>query len=72
MADALELDDHFGNKQYNTQMIIIEADNPEKLYNALKNNVNVLDEPTVRQLWGIKCFQVTNPDDNIIEFYEGL
>lgn len=72
MADALELDDQFENGHYNAQIIIIEADNLEKLYNILKNNVNVLDEPTVRQAWGIKCFHVIDPEDNIIEFYEGL
>lgn len=72
MVDALKLDDQLGNEHYNTQMIIIEADNLEKLYNQLKNDVNVLDEPTEQQEWGIKCFHVIDPDNNIIEFYEGL
>lgn len=72
MADALNLNDQFGNEHYNAQIIIIEANNLEKLYDALKNKVNVLDEPIARQAWGIKCFHVTDPDDNIIEFYEGL
>lgn len=72
MAEALKFKDFFGNEDNHSQIIIIEADNLENLYNALKSEVKVIDEPTEQQAWGIKCFHVCDPDGNLIEFYKGL
>lgn len=70
MAETIELQGQVDNN--NKQIIIVEAANLEELYNSLTGNVNVLDTPTEREAWGIKCFHITDPDNNIIEFYTAL
>lgn len=43
-----------------------------KFYESLINKVKVVTEPTTREAWGIKCFHILDPDNNILEFYSPL
>ncbi|WP_425255113.1 VOC family protein [Mammaliicoccus sciuri] len=54
------------------QVIVVEVQDLNKYYESFINKVNVVTEPTAREAWGIKCFHILDPDDNILEFYTPL
>ncbi len=54
------------------QVVVVEVQDLNKCYESLINKVKVVTEPTTREAWGIKCFHILDPDNNIIEFYTSL
>lgn len=71
MMEALNYDDAKTDKHVQ-QIIVVEVEDLNKTYESLLNKVTVITEPTNRAAWGIKCFHILDPDDNIIEFYNPL
>lgn len=71
MMEALNYEDAMTDKHIQ-QIIVVEVTDLNKTYTSLLNKVNVITEPTPREAWGIKCFHILDPDNNIIEFYNVL
>ncbi|MGD6769364.1 VOC family protein [Staphylococcus arlettae] len=71
MMEALNYEEAMTDKHIQ-QIIVVEVTDLNKTYESLCNKVTVITEPTPREAWGIKCFHILDPDNNIIEFYNAL
>lgn len=71
MMKVLNYSGEISNKNIQ-QVIVIEVTNLNNTYESLIDKTNVITEPTTREAWGIKCFHILDPDNNIIEFYKPL
>jgi lactoylglutathione lyase len=52
--------------------LIFKVDNVERTYEALKNKVVFITEPTEQKDWGIKVAHFRDPAGNLIEIYENI
>ncbi|HDE3859801.1 TPA: hypothetical protein PDJ70_002703 [Staphylococcus aureus] len=61
--------DEFKNFQ---QAIIIKVDDLHATYDYVSKITNIITKPTERIEWGINCFHIVDPDENILEFYTDI
>ena len=71
MMKALNLTNDPHDKTHN-QVIVVEVDDVDQTYKKFKDKLNVITEPTNRDVWGIRCFHILDPEDNVLEFYNSL
>jgi catechol 2,3-dioxygenase-like lactoylglutathione lyase family enzyme len=52
--------------------IIIEVENVDKKYEALKKKMKFINEPKDMPVWGIRVVHFRDPEDNLIELFSHL
>lgn len=60
------------NETVDKVALIFKVDNVERTYEALKNKVVFITEPTEQKDWGIKVAHFRDPAGNLIEIYENI